>query len=73
MTAGEDAPMDEQSNRFFKRLTIGALVVVGLIVVVSLLTRLTDARSADMARAWPTNCCHQLSAASPILPAHVSR
>jgi hypothetical protein len=23
---GEDAPMDEQSNRFFKHLTIGALV-----------------------------------------------
>jgi hypothetical protein len=36
---GEDAPMDEQSNRFFKRLTIGALVVVGLLVVFGLLTR----------------------------------
>jgi hypothetical protein len=36
---GEDAPMDEQSSRFFKHLTIGALVVVAVIVVVALLAR----------------------------------
>ncbi len=36
---GEDAPMDEQSNRFFKRLTIGAIVVVALLVVAAVLAR----------------------------------
>src|SRR5271156_255135 len=29
---GEDAPMDVQSNRFFKHIAIGALVVVAVIV-----------------------------------------
>jgi hypothetical protein len=32
---GEDAPMDEQSNRFFKHLTIGALVVTAIIIIIS--------------------------------------
>ena len=36
---GEDAPMDEESNRFFKRLTIAALAVVALLVVAALLAR----------------------------------
>jgi hypothetical protein len=31
--------MDEQSNRFFKHLTIGALVVVVLLVVAAVLAR----------------------------------
>jgi hypothetical protein len=31
--------MDEQSNRFFKHLTLGALVVVALLVVAALLAR----------------------------------
>ncbi len=36
---GEDAPMDAQSNRFFKHLTIGALGVVALLIVAALLAR----------------------------------
>ena len=36
---GEDAPMDEESNRFFKRLTIGALFVVALLVVAPIVAR----------------------------------
>jgi hypothetical protein len=36
---GEDAPMDEESNRFFKHLTIGALVLVALLGVVALVVR----------------------------------
>jgi len=36
---GEDAPMDEQSNRFFKHLTIGALVVTAIIISAALLSR----------------------------------
>jgi hypothetical protein len=36
---GEDAPMDEQSNRFFKHLTIGALVVVAVLAAAAVLAR----------------------------------
>jgi hypothetical protein len=39
LDGGEDAPMDEQSNRFFKHLTIGALVVVAVIIGAALLAR----------------------------------
>ena len=36
---GEDAPMDEQSNRFFKHLTIGALAVLAFLVVAAVVAR----------------------------------
>jgi hypothetical protein len=36
---GEDAPMDDESNRFFKRLTIGAFLIVALLVVAAVLAR----------------------------------
>jgi hypothetical protein len=39
LDGGEDAPMDEQSNRFFKYLAIGALVIVAVLVVAALLSR----------------------------------
>ena len=38
LDGGDDAPMDEQSNRFFKHLVIGALLVVAVIVVAVLLS-----------------------------------
>jgi hypothetical protein len=36
---GEDAPMDEESNRFFKHLTIGALIIVAVIFAVAIFAR----------------------------------
>ncbi len=39
LDGGEDAPMDAESNRFFKHLTIGAVVVVALIGLTLLVSR----------------------------------
>lgn len=36
---GEDAPMDEQSSRFFKHLTIAAVAVVVVIAVAAVISR----------------------------------
>ena len=36
---GEDAPMDEQSNRFFKHITIAVLVVIAILAVVAFFMR----------------------------------
>ena len=36
---GNDAPLDGQSNRFFKHLTFGAIAVVILMIVAAVLSR----------------------------------
>lgn len=39
LDGGEDAPMDERSNRFFKHIAIAALVLVAILLVVAVLGR----------------------------------
>ncbi len=37
LDGGTDAPLDEQSNRFFKHLTIGIVAVLGGLFILALL------------------------------------